>query len=134
MIGFPKPPSRKKTQRLARQTYADHVAAVRAYVFGRERGICRCCRVRPAESMHEIVFKSLGGKVSRKNSIAVCGDGVQGCHGFIQRHAITINERANADRLLHFTANSASAADWMRIAQYETIASWPGSQNQEAEL
>lgn len=63
-------------------------AEVRVYVFGRERNICRCCRKRAAESMHELKFRSQGGKVSKKNSVAVCGDGVRGCHGMLQRHEI----------------------------------------------
>lgn len=41
--------------------------------------------------MHEIVPRSLGGAVSRDNSVALCGDGVRGCHGKVQRHELWIN-------------------------------------------
>lgn len=60
---------------------------IRVAVFARDGGRCRCCG-RPATSMHELRPRSLGGAVSLANSIAVCGDGVQGCHGRLQRHEI----------------------------------------------
>jgi 5-methylcytosine-specific restriction endonuclease McrA len=81
-------------------------------VFARDRETCRICRIRPAESMHEIVPRSLGGKVSLANSIAVCGDGVRGCHGFAQRHEIRIEGRA--DDYLEIQPCSRAAAEWMR--------------------
>src|SRR6185295_18191522 len=86
----PKPTraARLKAKRKERRTDADRVHVLRMYVMARERGICRCCRTRPAESMHELVPKSLRGHATRQNSVGVCGDGVQGCHGFLQRHEI----------------------------------------------
>lgn len=91
----------------ARKDRADalSVSKVRAYVFERERGICRCCGYMAADSMHEIVFRSQGGKVSKENSIAVCGDGVRGCHGRLQRHEITVrmhSKRRGAEGFLAF--------------------------------
>lgn len=102
---------------------------VRAYVFGRERNICRCCRFRKAESMHEIIFRSQGGKVSRKNSIGVCGDGVRGCHGLLQRHEIEVGQASrigphfNADDTLAFRALTLAAAECLRIRLGEWIVS-----------
>jgi len=102
---------RKKRQR--RQTTTD----VRTYVFARERNICRCCRFRPADSMHELRPRSVGGKVSRRNSIAVCGDGVRGCHGLLQRKAITFGwaVEIGAEGNLHFVAETPTAAEWLRV-------------------
>jgi hypothetical protein len=82
--GIGKGTPRKRTK--ARKVRVNRAAVrdVRAYVFAREREICRCCRFRPAESMHEIKPKSLRGKVSRINSIAVCGSGTTGCHGHLR--------------------------------------------------
>ena len=123
-LAYPKPEPRKKVKARERRSWADHVKAVRDFVFGRERGICRCCRWRDAESMHELVFRSQGGKVSRKNSIAVCGDGVRGCHGFLQRHEINYMAGAGgAQSTLGFTAMTEAAADYMRIKRWETIMS-----------
>lgn len=85
----PKPKTRKQLKARKKRQAAKEIRAVRAYVFERERGICRCCGWMPAESMHELRPRSLGGKVSRDNSVAVCGDGVRGCHGKLQRHEIT---------------------------------------------
>lgn len=89
-LALPKPESRKRVKAREDRAYAKHVKAIRAAVFARERGICRCCGYVAAESMHEIVFRSQGGKVSMENSIAVCGDGVRGCHGRLQRHEYTV--------------------------------------------
>jgi hypothetical protein len=84
------------------------VGEVRAYVFEREKGICRCCGYMAAESMHEIIFRSQGGLVSPENSIAVCGDGVRGCHGKLQRHEIKVrmgSKRKGAEGFLAFSGD-----------------------------
>lgn len=97
-------PRRIVKQRKKRAEALD-VRAVHDYVFTRERGICRCCGFMAAESMHEIIFRSQGGKVSKENSIAVCGDGVRGCHGKLQRHEITVrmhSKRLGAEGFLAF--------------------------------
>jgi len=68
--------------------------------------------------MHELVFRSLGGKRSASNSIAVCGDGVRGCHGLLQRHEIKWQDRdgVGAEGLLLFTVETRAAERWVRIA------------------
>ena len=106
---------------------------IRVYVFAREQEICRCCRLRRAESMHELKFRSQGGKVSKRNSVALCGDGVQGCHGFLQRHEIgwRSNEPQRAEDLLQFAPLTRAAADWMRVEKGLWIASMPGGRNEE---
>ncbi len=103
---------------------------IRAYVFAREEGICRCCRLRAAESMHELRFRSLGGKVSKSNSVAVCGAlGTTGCHGYLQRNEIDWS--GDAQQRLSFQPNSKSAADWMRIKLGLWVMSMPGGRNEE---
>ena len=64
---------------------------LRAYIFAREGGLCRCCRHRKAESLHELQPRSLGGVPSPENSIAVCGTIVgaaPSCHTYLQLHQI----------------------------------------------
>lgn len=101
----PKGETRKRIKGRAKRAASKVTKSVRAYVFEREKGICRCCGCMAAESMHEIVFRSQGGKVSPENSIAVCGDGVRGCHGRLQRHEITVrmhSKRKGAEGFLAF--------------------------------
>jgi hypothetical protein len=94
------------------------------YVFDRERHTCRCCLRRSAQSMHELLFRSVGGKRSANNSIAVCGDGTRGCHGFLQRHEITWGGTEDgAEAMLVFTVNSAAAARWLRRPLGQTFRS-----------
>ncbi len=107
---------------------------IREYVFEREQGICRCCRIRKAESMHELRFRSLGGKVSKKNSVAVCGDGVRGCHGMLQRLQIAyVCDSDGAEGQLRFCPLNAAAADWMRVPKNIWVCSMPGGRNEELE-
>ena len=116
-------PIRRKSKSLSERT---HIADVRAYIIGRERNVCRCCRIRVGQSMHELRPRSLGGKVSRKNSVWLCGAGVNGCHGFIQRYEIVVHcDVLGAESLLMFTPESPSAADWMKIQKGITIHSEP---------
>lgn len=124
--GIPKPEPRKRTKGRKDRLKQNHVHTTHDYVFGRERGICRCCRKRPAESMHEMRFKSLGGKVSRRNSVATCGDGVRKCHGFLQRLEITYQMgELGAEDVIVFTPTSDAAADWMQIALGQSVKSEP---------
>ncbi len=85
--------------------------------------------------MHELLFRSLGGKVSKRNSVAVCGDGVRGCHGFLQRNEIAwwSSTEAGAEAELRFQARTNRAADWMRVARDRWICSMPGGRNDELE-
>ena len=57
--------------------------AVAVEVIARSRGQCECCLGRPGQSI-----KSVGGKVSVKNSMHVCGSGTTGCHGLLQTHQL----------------------------------------------
>ena len=125
--GTPKHTPRRIVKARKKRAHAMTVGEVREYVFARERNICRCCRKRPAESMHEIRFRSLGGKVSTKNSIAVCGDGVRGCHGHMQRNAIRVIAcpRHGAEGVLIFKPETQPAIDWMCLADSEQIESAP---------
>lgn len=122
---IPKPEARQRVKARTDRKSALSTKDVRGYVFARERNLCRCCRSRDAESLHEIKFKSLGGKVSRKNSIAVCGDGVRGCHGFCQRHEIVVGySPLGAEGELIFTPET-SVAEWMKVKLGEQILSKP---------
>ena len=88
----------------------------RDYVFARERHVCRCCQFRHADTMHELIPRSIGGKRSASNSVAVCGDGVRGCHGFLQRHEIKwTSDGEGAEGTLLFTAMTRASARWVEI-------------------
>lgn len=111
----------------------DH-KAIRDYVFEREQGICRCCRIRKAESMHELKSRGAGGKVSKRNSVAVCGRLVGTepcCHTFLQIDEIDWS--GNAEEQLSFQPNSKRAAEWMRIKLGLWVVSMPGDRNDELE-
>lgn len=129
VLAIPKGCTRQSLKRKAKREKGDHVSETRIYVQGRERGRCRCCRRRDGQSMHEIVPKSLGGKVSKANSIWVCGDGVQGCHGFLQRHEIRcpvdLQKYASAEGPLLFRPMTPAAANWMRISISTCLISEP---------
>lgn len=126
-LRFSKPERRQKAKDRQIRVKAKQTKDVRAYVFGRERHLCRCCRIRPAESLHEIQFRSQGGEVSRKNSIAVCGQivgAVPSCHTYLQSHAIVVFigfEGAEGD--LKFTPTTQQSADYMRVKVGETVES-----------
>ena len=64
-----------------------HRKSVKAQVFARDGGKCRVCGG-PAQEMHELVFRSLGGKRSLENSIAVCNYQGRNCHRLLQRLCI----------------------------------------------
>lgn len=121
----PKPPRRIRVKAKP-QAERDHVTEVRDYVRGRERGRCRCCRKRPGESMHELRPRSLGGKVSRTNSVWVCGDGVRGCHGLLQRREVRVlQSHGGAEHTLIFEPTTRAAEDWLGIKIGDCLISDP---------
>ena len=126
-IAAPKPARTiKQLKARAKRQKGTREADVRVYVFARERDICRCCRKRGAVSMHELRFRSQGGKISRWNSIAVCGSGTTGCHGLMHSHAIDVlMDEQGAEGRLDFTAVTQAAADWMQIQLGQMIQSEP---------
>ncbi len=124
-IGKGEPRKRRKGREKRQKAKGD--AGVRQYVFARERDTCRVCRCRADESRHELVFKSLGGKVTRMNCVAVCGDGVFKCHGLLQRLEIswTGDPFQRAEGTLVFTPCTRRAADWLKVRVGESIESRP---------
>lgn len=131
---IPKPPKRVKTPKRAIRVKAkpkgerDRVAETHQYCFGRERDTCRACRSRLGQSMHEIIPRSRGGKISRRNSIAVCGELGNGheCHGLCQRGELQVTMGPEgAEGTLIFTAKTRAAADWLKIKIGESIESQP---------
>lgn len=128
---FAKPEPRKKTRARAKREKGERNAEIRVYVFGRERGLCRCCRIRRAKSMHEMRFKSLGGKVSKRNSIAVCGNGIEGCHGFLQRLQIDAEyTELGAEGRIVFRPRTPQAMEWLKLHDHAVIESAPMSEYQ----
>lgn len=127
-----KPEPRKRTkarkQRVSRAATKD----VRDYIFARERGLCRCCRFRRADSMHEIRPRSLGGKPSKRNSIAVCGSGTTGCHGFCQSHQIEVEvDVFGAEDVIIFQPITKAAAEHLKLAISHRLASPPMRESEE---
>lgn len=128
-LKFHKGPARKPAKQRAKRMKALDTEETRVYVFARERNLCRCCRKRPAESMHELQFRSLGGKVSVRNSIAVCGElGTEQCHGFLQANQIAWEAHdtaARAEGTLSFFPLSVAAAEWLGIGRGARLESPP---------
>lgn len=126
----PKPAreNRLRAERRVKRAEQKSTRGIHDYVFGRERDICRICRSRPAESMHELRFRSLGGKRSKRNSVAACGSGTTGCHGFAQANQIAYQFEdfaAGAEGTVIFTPNTKRAAEWMKLNVGQSIASGP---------
>lgn len=119
--------TRKQDKARKKRTERANTKDVRGYVFARERNICRCCRSRNAESMHEIVSRGRRGKRSRKNSIAVCGvlvGAVPSCHTYLQQSQIAVNAlELVAEDTLRFTPKTKQAAEWMRVQVGHTLVS-----------
>lgn len=118
----PKPTrkARKQDERRESRDERDHNAEISAYVKGRERGICRCCRLRPGQSRHEIVPRGAGGKVTKKNAIWVCGLLVHEdrcCHTYLQEYAISVEALTpkGADGDLLFTPKDEKSAEWLKV-------------------
>lgn len=129
-VACPKPQrkDRLKAERREQRIERTKTRGIHDYVFGRERDICRICRSRPAESMHELRFRSLGGKRSKRNSVAACGSGTTGCHGYAQSNAIRYqfeDDAAGAEGVVIFTPHTRPAAEWMKLNIGQSIASGP---------
>jgi hypothetical protein len=120
--GEPRKRTKARRERQQRKITKD----VRAYVFVRENYTCRCCHLRPAESMHEIKPRSLRGDISKKNSIAVCGSGTTGCHGFLQSHRVlAFMSSTGAEGTIRFYPRTEQAADWMLTPVGSYLSSQP---------
>lgn len=85
------------------------IRVIRASVFDRDRHMCRCCGVRAAQTLHNIVPRSRGGVVSTDNSIACCGTGTTGCRGFLQRHEIIVDRPTAQDQVVFMATTKAAA-------------------------
>ena len=70
-IRLKKPMPRVLEKKLQRAQVEKHRQLIKAEVFERDHGRCRCCGGYAFE-LHELRFRSLGGERSRHNSIAVC--------------------------------------------------------------
>lgn len=124
LLPLGKGPTRTQVKARKRTARRALVADIRAYVFGRERSLCRACRLRRADSMHELKPRSLGGTVSKRNSVALCGDGVAGCHGLITRHELQSEAGPlGAEGTLTFIPRTVKAAEWLRVALHQRIES-----------
>lgn len=123
-----KPIPRKRLKaRAKREKRAKH-GAVRDYISNRD-GNCRCCRLRAGESMDELTTRGAGGKVSKRNSIWVCGTivgAIPSCHTYLQLNQITVIETLQgAEGMLTFTPRSREAADWMHLPIGRDLESGP---------
>lgn len=65
----------------------------RALVAERSGGWCEICGVMRAESVHHRRKRSQGGPWSASNCVHVCGDGVRGCHGWVEHHPHAAHEK-----------------------------------------
>ena len=58
----------------------------RKIVTERSEGFCERCCYGAALTVHHRKKRSQGGLWSPDNCVAVCGDGVRGCHGWIEHN------------------------------------------------
>lgn len=94
-------PPRQLVKAQRKKAEEQHRKAVKAAVWKRDGGRCRVCGD-PATEMHELLFRSLMGKRSTENSIAVCGPMTpHRCHRLLQTHAIEV-EGKDANKALRF--------------------------------
>jgi 5-methylcytosine-specific restriction endonuclease McrA len=95
-------PSRRALKAMQAVDEEKHRKEVKAAVWKRDGGKCRVCGD-AAQEMHELEFRSLGGKRSLENSIAVCAFGSRhNCHRLLQKHEIEV-QGENANKRLVFT-------------------------------
>lgn len=129
VCAIPKGEPRKRTKARKDRQHRDHVTDTRIYVFGRERDVCRCCRFRSAQSMDELTARGAGGRVSKRNSIAVCGEivgAVPSCHTYLQLNQIACDQtELGAEGPLVFRPLTREAADWLHVKVGESILSEP---------
>jgi len=77
---------------------------IKKLVFARDKSRCRVCGGKAGE-MHELKFRSLGGKRSLVNSIAVCNfTGPHNCHRLLQCLAVDV-QGEDANKTLVFSWN-----------------------------
>lgn len=131
-VACPKPAPRKRSKARKDRQQRDRHGEIRDYVFNREQGICRVCRLRRAESMHELKSRGAGGKVSKTNSIAVCGELVGTevcCHTFLQQSEISYTVGIyGAEDVIAFCPRTIQASEWLQIPIYQVIESGPTPQ------
>lgn len=58
----------------------------RQLVAARSGGWCEACGAARSASVHHRRKRSQGGPWSASNCVAVCGDGVRGCHGWAEHN------------------------------------------------
>lgn len=126
-LAFPKPTPHILTKGQKAKAVEQHRRETKRAVFARDGGRCRVCGDAATE-MHELRFRSLGGKRSLENSIAVCAFGSRhNCHALLQRNCIEY-EGDNAQQRVVF-----HWAEWVKPEQRTfRIRSKRRSQNKDA--
>jgi 5-methylcytosine-specific restriction endonuclease McrA len=95
-------PTRRATKAIRKVDEEAHRKEVKAAVWKRDGGKCRVCGD-AAQEMHELEFRSLGGKRSLENSMAACAFGSRhNCHALLQKHEIDV-QGEDANKRLIFT-------------------------------
>jgi len=114
---FPKPSPRVVGKHAKAKSTEQHRRETKAAVFARDKGKCRVCGD-VAQEMHELRFRSLGGKRSLENSIAVCNFRGRNCHRLLQTLCIAVEGTdANGRLIFHWNRNMVpKGAEPFRIA------------------
>lgn len=87
-FAFGKPTPRVLVKKARKTAESSDEKRIKREVRARDK-FCRVCLYRPSAEVHELVFKSKGGKVSLFNSLGVCAARNSGlCHQLLQTHAI----------------------------------------------
>lgn len=104
----PPVPSPRRAQRSTGPTGAEREA--RRIVYARSGGLCELCGHR-AESWSHRRASGQGGEWAASNGLHLCGDGVRGCHGWLEAHPLWAD--AGGWRLVHRDPDPAVTPVWL---------------------
>lgn len=82
----------------------------RRIVYARSRGFCELCG-RPAESWSHRRSAGQGGPWNAANGLHLCGDGVRGCHGWLEANPLAAD--AGGWRLVHRDPDPGETPVWL---------------------
>jgi hypothetical protein len=114
--GFPehlrKPAPRVLVKKARKTAESSDEKRIKREVRTRDK-FCRVCLYRPSSEVHELIPRSVGGKVSTFNSVGVCAARNSGlCHQLLQSHSIHyefLQPGRGADGTMRFSMNQSVA-------------------------
>lgn len=112
-FAFAKPAPRVLVKKAKQTKQSSEEKRIKDEIRARDK-FCRVCLYRPSSEVHELIPRSVGGKVSRYISVGVCAARNSGlCHQLLQAHSIHyefVNPKLGADGPMTFSMNKSAAA------------------------